>query len=65
MPMEAIVSLEAEEACEAVRAYLVLRGALPAHGKVTSVEAEQYSAKIKAKVEIGQPVQEEACNPVP
>lgn len=58
--MDGTIQLTAEESCEAVRSYLVLRGALPAHGKVLRVEgAEQqhYSGShgVSATVEIGEP----------
>ena len=57
--MEATVSLSGPEACEAVRAYLVLCGALPKHGVVKSVKQSGDSrgygaAKIEAEVEIGE-----------
>lgn len=61
--MKAKVNLDQVEACEAVRAYLVLRGALPAHGKVLSVGSPEsgnrsYSSSppdsIEVQVEIGE-----------
>lgn len=57
--MEATFTLAPEEACEAARAYLALRGTLPAHGKVLRVEAgsgDRYSggSKITVTAEIGE-----------
>lgn len=54
--MTGTLTLNAVEACEALRAYLVLRGALPAHGTVTAVKtAGSYSSDIEATVEIEEP----------
>jgi hypothetical protein len=66
--MEGMMTLEPAEACEAMRAYLVLRGSLPAHGTVLVVEAEgdssRYTAsKIKVKVSIVDPVKLDATTP--
>jgi hypothetical protein len=66
--MEATVTLSGQEACEAVRAYLVLRGALPKHGVVKKVkqsgDGRGYGeAKIEAEVEIGEePVPAPNCD---
>lgn len=70
--MEATVTLTAPEACEAVRAYLVLRGALPAHGTVKKVKSNgdghgYGDSNIEADIEIGEaPVNTAAqIDPVP
>ena len=55
--MDGTISLTDVEACEAVRAYLVLRGAMPAHGKVRKVKqsGSSYTTTIDAEIEIGEP----------
>lgn len=58
--MEGTLNLTQAEACEAVRAYLQMRGALPAHGKVLAVgkdDANRYGASesVKVTIEIGEP----------
>ena len=65
--MTGTITLTEAEACEAVRAYLVLRGALPKHGvvrKVTGETTNNYNSSrgIEAEVEIGD---EPASQPAP
>ena len=57
--MDGTISLSQAEACEAVRAYLQLRGALPAHGRVLDVgkeEASRYGStgSVRVTIEIGE-----------
>lgn len=56
--MDAMYTLSQAEACEAMRAYLCLRGALPPHGTVSNVKQTGntgYSVKIEVEASIGEP----------
>ena len=52
--MEGTMKLTQPEACEAMRAYLERRGALPAHGKVKRVSKDQYADEVQVDVEVGE-----------
>ena len=64
--MDGTINLTQAEACEAVRAYLQLRGALPAHGVVAKVSrSDAYGSAIEADVSIGEPPAPSPASPTP
>lgn len=63
--MEGTMKLTQPEACEAMRAYLHARGALPAHGVVTKVAKDQYCDEVVVEISIGEPPAAATAEPAP